>query len=151
MASSKEKAVGLKDSYVSGLLDSVGAEAAAEAGAVAMQELSGKLGMEQGNTAGAVFDLENGVYLGKNDGNPRMVIRDGNMRMVQAAPQYAGNPVKGGRYGAEEIQRIHPSDMSALAAQLHGGGNNVDTTIYHSKNHDMGKSYKEQMYQPYTR
>ena len=111
--------------------------------------LAGAMGMEQGNTAGAVFDLENGVFLGKNDGNPRMVIRDGNRRMVQAAGG-ARNPVRGGGYGAEDAHRLNPNDMAGLAAQLHGGGNNVDTTIYR-KRKDIANQYNEQMYQSYTR
>jgi hypothetical protein len=56
MASSKEKAVGLKDAYVAGLLDSAGPEVAAKAGAGALQELAGKVGMERGQIAGDFED-----------------------------------------------------------------------------------------------
>jgi len=56
MASSKDKAVALKDAYVAGLLDSAGPEVAAKAGAVAMQELAHKVGMEQGRIAGDFED-----------------------------------------------------------------------------------------------
>jgi hypothetical protein len=119
------------------------------AGGFDSSNLAGAMGMEQGNTAGAVFDLENGILLRKNDGNPRLVIRDGSRRSVQADYANAANPLNAG-YGAEDVTRLHPRDMAGLAAQLHGGGNNVDTTIYDGPR-DVANQYKEQMYQSYTR
>ena len=117
MASSKEKAVGLKDAYVSGLLGSVGEEAAAEAGAVAMQELSGKLGMEQGQQASHHFDLDNGIQNSINDGSPSAIYEKGGVKLYERARGQAGqayaNPVKnffgGATLGAEKT--THMSDV----------------------------------------
>ena len=100
MASSKEKAVGLKDAYVAGLLDSAGPEAAAEAGAGAMQELAGKLGMEQGQQASILLDIATGKQERRNDGIP-YYIRKGAMGTTKEKAGWAAYPQSDGKTYAE--------------------------------------------------
>lgn len=112
--------------------------------------LGGAMGMEQGNTAGVVMDLQNGIRIRKNDGNPRLVIRDGSRRAVVNHPESA-NPLRGG-YGASDVDRVPRHMQSSSAGLLHSIGNRVDNTVYDgsSGGDNLGKMYQEQMYQPYT-
>ena len=122
MASSEEKAVGLKDAYVAGLLDSAGPEGAAEAGAGAMQELAGKLGIEQGQQASIEFDLDKGIQYNVNDRSPEVRYKK-NGRILSGevrgeSGQRAAMPVKGlfgnnwdiGGGGESAEERKHMSD-----------------------------------------
>ena len=77
MASSKDKAIGLKDAYVSGLLDAAGPEVAAEAGAMANRELAGKLDMEQGQQATVHIDSDRGRQFRSNDDRPNFHVTGG--------------------------------------------------------------------------
>ena len=66
MTSSKDKAVKLKDAYVSGILDAANTEAAAESNAIGSQELAGDLvnASELGGVLGAEIDKTAQVYGG---------------------------------------------------------------------------------------
>ena len=100
MASSKDKAVGLKDAYVAGLLDSAGPEGAAEAGAGAIAELAGKLGMEQGQQASAHIDLDRNTYTPANDGDPHNYATRNGVTTRAYAPEQA-YPLKGYGHGTQ--------------------------------------------------
>jgi len=112
--------------------------------------LAGAMGMEQGNTAGVVMDLQNGIRIRKNDGNPRLVIRDGSRRGVYNHPDSA-NPLRGG-YGVEDVDRPSRQLQGSSAGLLHRLQNRIDTTVYDGSPgaDNLGKMYQEQMYQPYT-
>lgn len=88
MASSKDKATALKDNYVAGLI-----EAGATAPAPTMPE------QDMGNTAGMVMDLRNGINYGQNDGNPSLVVTDGNSK-VKIPHSKMAFPNIGGGYGS---------------------------------------------------
>ncbi len=113
--------------------------------------LAGAMGMEQGNTAGVVMDLQNGIRIRKNDGNPRLVIRDGSRRAVVNHPGSA-NPISGKGYGASEVDRSPRHIQADAAGLLHSINNRIDTTVYDGSRgaDNVGKMYKEQMYQPFT-
>ena len=117
-----------------------------------VSNLTGAMGMEQGNTAGVVMDLQNGISLRKNDGNPRLVIRDGSRRVVGHSPESA-NPLHGGGYGATDVSRHSRGLMGQAAGMLHSTRNEIDTTVYDGRpgRDDLGKMYSEQMYRPFTR
>ena len=121
MASSKEKAVGLKDAYVAGLLDSAGPDGAAEAGAGAMQELAGKLGMEQGQQASTFIDLNDDIVLRSNDGKPHAIYAGmGKVYRDTNSPDQA-YPLPGG-HGREDIDYLTPGLRRHGAQMLHNYG-----------------------------
>ena len=96
MASSKDKAIGLKDAYVQGILDGAGPEASAEAGQAELADLAGKLGIEKSNTASVMFDLNSGDIKGINDGKPySFITRDGSTTNNGDGENYR-YPVDGG-------------------------------------------------------
>ena len=49
----------LKDAYIAGIADTLGAEAMAEAGAMENAKLAGKLGMSLGDQASIIQDYDN--------------------------------------------------------------------------------------------
>tara|TARA_B100001094_G_scaffold290060_1_gene307379 strand:+ start:107 stop:562 length:456 start_codon:yes stop_codon:yes gene_type:complete len=126
MASSKDTAIGLKDAYVKGILDGAGPEASAEAGQAELARLAGKLGMEQGNTAGIAIDATTGARAAKNDGNPRIYITDGNRRVVRPGGQAAAFPLQGEGFGAESADRLSPRDRASAAQDLYSGRTDPD-------------------------
>ena len=119
------------------------------AGGFDASNLAGAMGMEQGNTAGAVVDLQRGIILRKNDQNPRFVIKDGNRRMVQHDPNTA-MPLPGG-YGTARVDSLTHREANMSAGMLHNGSNGVDTSVYDGRNDNLSNVYNEQMYQSYNR
>ena len=120
MASSAEKAIGLKDAYVKGILDSAATEGGVslKQGAFDGPALAGAMGAEQGNTAGVALNLQQGIGVSVNDGNPRLVITDGN-RKVTKYDSSAANP--------RTQQFAIPPQMQREAQQtLYSGPNEMD-------------------------
>ena len=78
------------------------------------------------NTAGIIHDISTGASVGKNDGNPRSVITDGN-RTTVFRDEGAAYPVKtqtGQReaYGSTMGQQLSGSEREAFANYLHAPG-----------------------------
>ena len=123
MASSKDKAVGLKDAYVAGLLDSAGPEVAAEAGSGAMQELAGKLGMEQGQQASVVVDLRSGEAWGNNDGDPTFKVTSdwggSNARTKTRQIEAARYPNAGKPFNHVDNRKLSERELRQFASELY--------------------------------
>lgn len=115
-----------------------------------MVNLPGKMGMELGQTAGVVVDLQNGGLLRKNDGNPRFVIRDGNRRSVQHS-ESARYPIPNQGFNAFDAGPLPLQFGRQSAEVLHRSPNEVDTTLYRNTTDRIGDMYNEQMYQSFTR
>ena len=112
--------------------------------------LAGKLGMEQGQSAGVVLDLLNHGMIRKNDGNPRFVIRDGN-RSVTHHDSAAAMPVTGQGFGAADGRALTPSQVNAGAQILYGGRNEVDLLPRSAaSNADINRLYSSAMSGGYT-
>ena len=122
MASSKEKAVGLKDAYVAGLLDSAGPEVAAEAGAGALQELAGKLGMEQGQQASIHLNLDRDTMTESNDGDGSIYVTRGGGTGRESAPQYA--------YPARDQRRGWKGTVPLSGGLRYETGQNIERGFY---------------------
>jgi hypothetical protein len=116
-SSAKDKANSLKDSYVAGLI-----EGGATSPAPAMPT------QDMGDTAGVLIDLQKGGILRKNDGNPRLVIRDGS-RMRVEQHDAARMPNNGRGYGETSVSNLTPQLMNDFAGRLHSRDNSVDTIM----------------------
>ena len=120
-------------------------------GAFAGPALAGAMGMEQGNTAGIVVDLKHGGIQMRNDGNPRIVVRDGNRMGVERSP-HAANPIAGAGYGAGRKRPMSRQEMSNAADMLHRHPNQVDTIGGHARSQEgLDRIYNDAMYQSYNR
>ena len=145
MASSQQKAVALKDAYVKGIVDSqLGSETAGS-----FSDLPEK---DMGNTAGRVYDLQNGVVYQKNDHNDRMVIRDGSRRAVIKV-HGGGMPLDGKGYGAMKVNRMTQNELNGFGSLLHKTSNNIDNSVWTDfprNRADIDRAYSEQMIHNYT-
>ena len=121
----------LKDAYIAGIVDSLGGEAMAEMGAAENAALAGRLGREVGGEQAGMFVNLSGTptIIQKNDGNPRLVIADGN-RVKTVKDQSAANPLSGRGYGAKSADVIQDSSViNRLSNMLHsnrGGSSEID-------------------------
>ena len=94
MASSKDKAIALKDNYVAGLI-----EAGATAPMPTMPE------QDMGEQASAIMNLDNGVVSFHNDGDPSMYIGRKGVTVQQHAPNFA-YPLSGQGAGAAKYDQM---------------------------------------------
>jgi hypothetical protein len=117
------KAQALKDAYIEGIAREAGEEVMAEAGAANLADLAGKLGMEQGQQASELFDLDSQIVTRSNDGDPHVYIKQGR-EMGRIRDQGAANPAYGG-YGAVDSTRMSPKAVWREQQQLNRmlGGN----------------------------
>ena len=81
----------LKDAYLSGIADTLGAEAMAEAGAMENAKLAGKLGMNAGDLASITFDADNRKVTFMNDSDPNLYVRSGG-KYYLAGPEIRNSP-----------------------------------------------------------
>ena len=95
MASSKDKAIALKDNYVAGLI---------EGGVTSPNPTMPERDM--GNVAGDVWHIGRGETYGFNDGNPTRVITDGKVK-YKLKSSSAAFPVRGGmgEFGANALDQ----------------------------------------------
>ncbi len=70
------KAVALKDAYIKGIAEELGAEVMAEASAMENAKPAGKLGLDVGDQASMIYDSGRGVMTSINDGNPTVSFID---------------------------------------------------------------------------
>ena len=110
MAQSKVAAQAFKDNYVAGLI-----EAGATAPMPTMPE------QDLGEMAGILYDVQNGVKVGVNDGIPKVVIRDGVKGFHIGHPD-AAFPVPDGGYNAAGISKLTDQERMNLAQKIHSRG-----------------------------
>ena len=136
MASSQDKAIALKDSYVDTLL---------KGGVTA--PLQGMPEQDMGEQAGMLVDVKGGGLLQVNDNNPKLVIRDGNRMSVIHSPAMA-NPVNGHGYGMGFGKELSNSERSRFSNAIYNNevGNEIDS-IYGSSPKQM---YDSAMKTPFT-
>ena len=106
-----------------------------------------KMGMEQGQQAGVLMDVARNGRLAVNDGNPRVVIVDGNRMTVNKDPR-AANPTAGG-YGMAAGGRMSPQLRNKAANILHNSPNSRDT-ISGNGNRRGEDMYRDAMSEGYT-
>lgn len=111
--------------------------------------LAGAMGMEQGQQAGMIIDVARGGKLQVNDGNPKMVIFDGNRMTVQHAPS-AAMPNRGMPYGTAHGGRISESSRQRAVQGLYNGQGNEIDSISNNATAPGEKIYGRAMKTPYT-
>ena len=93
----------LKNAYMAGIADTLGAEAMAEAGAMENAKLAGKLGMNLGDMASVVYDLDQNKRVLINDGDPNLYAKQGrDMVVIDTYGSYAEPIYMGGRNAQQE-------------------------------------------------
>ena len=76
--------------------------------------------------AGRLYSLEHNVGISRNDGNPRMVITDGNKLIIFYADENR-NPLNNGGEGFQRIYNLDSTGMNIGAEFLHKENNCIDT------------------------
>lgn len=120
MAGSKH-AQDLKDSYVNGIIDAMAGETPDRVD----PQLAGALGMEQDQQAGVVIDAGRGVTLRKNDGIPKVVIRNGTHMRVMQVPGM-GMPIPDQGFGGVDGQSMDSKSHQSMAESIYSGGYGLD-------------------------
>ena len=138
----------MAQSRMAGVAMGLGTDDLADVGEAATLATN-KMGMEQGQQAGMIIDVARGGKLQVNDGNPKMVIFDGNRMTVQHAPS-AAMPNRGMPYGTAHGGGISNSSRQRAVQGLYNGqGNEVDYISNNAtaKGEDI---YRRAMKTPFT-
>ena len=93
----------------------------AEAGAANLADLAGKLGMEQGQQAGVLYNLDSGEALLRNDGDDLVRARRGgkNYELYRDTNNPSTMyPVTGGGRGADDFYKMTPRAEHQINEQL---------------------------------
>ena len=154
MSSAKD----LKDAYISGVLDSLGPDTSQALGREALVELGNKLGTEQSKAAGTLIDLDNKTAYSVNDGNPRVVVTDGDRMGVTLSPGIHGHPILNSGIDVNmpegmTTQRFVDDAGEDAAMELIYGlddqarNRSERNTVQGASTHDR---YKDAMTKPYT-
>jgi len=104
------------------------------AGGFDSSNLAGRMGMEQGNTAGIAIDVVSGIRAAANDGNPRVFITDGNRSVTYNGGQGAGFPLRNGGYGQSHVDKLSPRGAMSAAQDLHSGNTMPEFSSTRNKN-----------------
>ena len=144
MASSVDKAIALKDSYVKGIISDLGGageEQTLEGTGrnTPSPELAGKLGMEQGQQASVHYNVDENRTIGINDGEPLVTIRkDG---QTKAYDRISGRDLEGVMTGAfDRYDAPRPAAGQRTSDNRPARSRKMDETDYlnSSRMHDRG-------------
>ena len=147
MASSQDRAISLKNNYVAGLI---------EAGATGPMPTMPEQNL--GERAGTLINLDNRTAYSVNDGNPRVVVTDGDRMSVQLSPGPHAHPILNNGLNVNQPEGmvrqrfVDDAGFNATVDHLYGREHDAKTrdepnTVKGSTTHER---YQDAMTKPFS-